>query len=254
MTAPFPYRLRDADAPRIGLIVLQADETIEADFRRLIPPGVEFLVSRVPSGAEVTSETLAEMAGHLTAAAALLPASASFAATGYACTSGTAQIGAAEVSRLLRAGTATDKVTDPVTALIAACRAFGLGRLALLSPYVASVSARLRDTLAAAGIDTPAFASFDVAEEARVARIDGPSIIGAAETVAHRAPVDALFLSCTNLRTLDVIPALEDRLGIPVLSSNLVLAWHLLRLAGVAMPDAPPARLIDHAARNLLRS
>ena len=135
MTAPFPYRLRDADAPRIGLIVLQADETIEADFRRLIPPGVEFLVSRVPSGAEVTSETLAEMAGHLTAAAALLPASASFAATGYACTSGTAQIGAAEVSRLVRAGTATDKVTDPVTALIAACRAFGHSIRTVGSPW-----------------------------------------------------------------------------------------------------------------------
>ena len=254
VTAAFPYRLSEVSAPRIGLIVLQADETIEVDFRRLIPPGVELLVSRVPSGAEVTSETLAEMAGHLTAAAALFPGSVNFAAVGYACTSGTAQIGAAEVARLVRAGTTAAAVTDPVTALIATCRALGLGRLALLSPYVAPVSERLRDTLAAAGIDTPAFGSFDVAEEARVVRIDGPSIIGAAETVAARAPVDGLFLSCTNLRTLDVISALEDRLGIPVLSSNLVLAWHLLRLAGVPMPDAPPSRLIDQTARKSLRT
>ena len=51
---------------------------------------------------------------------------------------------------------------------------------------------------------------------------------------------DAVFLSCTNLRTLNVIPEIEARIGKPVLSSNQVLAWHLLRLAGChAVDDAP---------------
>jgi maleate isomerase len=44
--------------------------------------------------------------------------------------------------------------------------------------------------------------------------------------------VDGLFLSCTNLRTLDVIAPLEEKLKMPVLSSNLVLAWHLSQIAG----------------------
>ncbi len=246
---PFPHTLTEETAPQIGLIVLQADESIEQDFRRLIPPEVDVLVSRVPSDTEVSTETLAAMETHLTAAAALFPVSARFAAVGYGCTSGTAQIGAAEIARRVHAGTATRAVTEPVSALVAACRALGLARLALLSPYVEPVSERLRATLAAAGIETPAFGSFDVAEEARVVRIDGPSIQRAAEAVAAREKVDGVFISCTNLRTLDVIPPLQDRLGVPVLSSNLVLAWHLMRLAGAIAADATPRQLLASAVR-----
>ncbi len=247
MTDIFPHHLTDQRAPQLGLIVLQSDELIELDFRRLIPPQAELLITRVPSGAEVTSDTLAAMEGHLTAAASLFPISARFAAVGYGCTSGTAQIGAAQIARHVHAGTATEAVTEPVSALIAACRALGLTRLALVSPYLASVSARLRDTLAAAGIQTPAFGSFDVAEEARVARIDGPSILNAAEEVVSGTQVDGIFLSCTNLRTLDVIPTLEARLGMPVLSSNLVLAWHMLRLAGLDAGRGTPGQMLSPA-------
>jgi maleate isomerase len=245
MTAePFRYALTEEKAPQIGLIVLQSDESIESDFRRLIPPEVDVLVSRVPSDTEVSTETLAAMEAHLTAAAALFPVAARFAAVGYGCTSGTAQIGAAEIARRVHTGTTTRAVTEPLSALIAACRSLGLARLALLSPYVEPVSERLRQALVAAGIETPAFGSFDVAEEARVVRIDGPSILQAAEAIATREKVDGVFLSCTNLRTLDVISTLQDRLGLPVLSSNLVLAWHLLRLAGAAAADGTPGQLL----------
>ena len=108
----------------------------------------------------------------------------------------------------------------------------------MLSPYVAEVSDRLRGRLAERGVETPVFGSFDEAEEARVARIDGPSILAAGRALAVRGGIEGMFLSCTNLRTLDVIPELEDATGLPVLSSNLVLAWDMLRLAGAA-PDVP---------------
>jgi maleate isomerase len=66
-----------------------------------------------------------------------------------------------------------------------------------------------------------------------VVRIAPNSIISAAESLAAQGGIDAVFLSCTNLRTLELIGALEARLAIPVLSSNQVLGWHLLRLAGM---------------------
>ena len=93
------------------------------------------------------------MADHLSASARLLPPG--LRAVGYGCTSGTAQIGAARVAQLIHAGGQGGAVTDPATALIAACRHLGLRRLTLLSPYVASVSDRLRQVLAQAGIETP---------------------------------------------------------------------------------------------------
>lgn len=44
-----PATLDTARPPRLGLVVLQSDETIEGDFRRLVPNGADLLVSRVPS-------------------------------------------------------------------------------------------------------------------------------------------------------------------------------------------------------------
>lgn len=235
----FAHRLTAGRPTQVGLIVLQADETIELDFRRLFPLDVELFVTRVPSGEEVTPETLAAMEDLLAEAAALFPRSARFSAVGYACTSGSAQIGAGRVAELVRSVTETAVVTNPLSALVAACRALGTTRLGLLSPYVADVSDRLREALRAEGIETPVFGSFEVAEEARVVRIDADSIRAAASSLAKQGGIDGLFLSCTNLRTLDLIPDLEASLGMPVLSSNQVLGWHLLGLAGAPAQFAP---------------
>lgn len=218
----------------LGLIVLQSDETIEDDFRRLLPDaGVSLFVSRIPSSPEVSRESLAAMEGAMTGAAALLPQPVAFDAVGYGCTSGTSVIGAQRVAALVKAGCDTAAVTEPLSALIAGCGALVLRRLAFLSPYVAAVSEGLRGVLAQSGIETPVFGSFDEEVETRVARIDTPSICAAAIALAEKGSVDGLFLSCTNLRTLNAIPQIEAETGLPVLSSNQVLAWHMLRSAGV---------------------
>ena len=52
---PFPHALTPLRPPQVGLVVLQSDETVEIDLRRLLAPDVELLVTRVPSGAEVLS-------------------------------------------------------------------------------------------------------------------------------------------------------------------------------------------------------
>lgn len=78
----------DPPAPpsaQLALVVLQADQTIEGDFRRLFPdPAVALHVSRVPSGLDVTPATLAGMEGALPQAAGLLPRGADYGAVGYA--------------------------------------------------------------------------------------------------------------------------------------------------------------------------
>lgn len=227
-----PYTSAAETGPNLGLIVLQSDETIELDMRRLLPSETPLYISRVPSGTEVTVNTLRNMAGHLTQAANLFPRGLRFDTIGYGCTSGTSQIGTSEIARLTNVGADTKTVTEPVSALLAACEQLDLKRIGFLSPYIEPVSKHLRDILCNNGITTPAFGSFEEATEAKVVRIDTPSIIAAATQIAAQSDIQALFLSCTNLRTLDAIPELEDTLGITVLSSNLVLAWHMARLSG----------------------
>lgn len=223
----------------LGLIVLQSDETIEHDFRRLLPvEDVALYITRVPSAPKVTRETLAQMEAELPGVAWLLPPPLSFDAVGYGCTSGSSVIGPDRIAELVGQGCDTEHVTNPLTALVAACQTLGLSRLAFLSPYVEEVSGTLRGALADRGVGTPVFGSFNEAEETKVAKIDGPSIVNAAIELAKDSAVDAVFLSCTNLRTLDVIGDIETATGKPVLSSNLVLAWHMARLAGCSLaPD-----------------
>lgn len=227
------YTTVDDTRPKLGLIALQADRTIEDDFRRLLPRDVSLLVSRVPSDLDVTPDSLAQMEGALSGAASLFPVGHKFDVVGYGCTSGTAQIGVKVIADRVRAGTEAGAVSEPVSALIASCHALSVNRVAFLSPYVASVSDRLRAVLDAEGIKSPTFASFNEGNEAAVAQIDAGSISGATIDMMGGADVQAVFLSCTNLRTLDVIAPLQEHLGVPVLSSNLVLAWHMLRLGGV---------------------
>lgn len=238
-----PYTLTTHRPTQIGLVALQSDETIEQDMRRLLPPDVEFLVTRVPSGLEVTSDTLRGMEEVLTDAASLLPRGARFAAVGYGCTSGTAEIGASQIAKRIKAGVLTAAVTEPVSALIAACRQLGITRIAMISPYIARVSATLRAVLESAGITVVAFDSFDEGVEERVVRIAPSSITDAALKIAKVADCEAVFLSCTNLRTLDVIDQIERQIRIPVLSSNQVLAWHLAQLADVALSKEAPGCL-----------
>lgn len=244
MTA-YPYQIDASAKKTLGLVVLQSDETLEQDIRRLLPEGTHLHITRVPSGLEVTRDSLAEMEAHLPQAASLFPRGLRFDAIGYGCTSGTAQIGADKITELVRTGAQTAHVTQPVSALLAACKALGLRRLAILSPYIADVSAQLRQVLAEGGIETPAFGSFEEAREDRVARIDQASVFDAALHLAARSDVDGIFLSCTNLRSLDIIAALEAQLGCPVLSSNQVLCWHMAKLAGMALCVPETGRLLQ---------
>ncbi len=227
-----------------GLIALQSDETLEPEVTPMLSgDGLALYATRVPSAPEVTAETLATMEAGLAASAGLLPPSIDFDVVGYACTSGASVIGAAAVAAQVRRGVKTREVTNPMSALAAACAALGISQTALLSPYVAHVSDALRAALAENGVETPVFGSFDEAEEARVARMDPASVVAPAVELAGQGDVQGVILSCTNLRTITVIEQIETACGLPVLSSNQALAWHMRELAGVRKAGAVPGQL-----------
>lgn len=218
----------------IGLVTLQSDETIESDMRQYFPENdVAFYVSRVASAPEVSADTLAMMEAELPKAASLLPPPVTFDVVGYGCTSGTSVIGAKKVIELISSGCSTVAVTDPLTALIVACKKLKISQLGFLSPYVADVSLTLRNSLKKNGVNSLVFGSFDEAVETRVARISGGSIIDACTTLCNQGPVEGIFLSCTNLQTIDVIEEIEELCRVPVLSSNQVLAWHMRTLSSL---------------------
>ncbi len=216
----------------LGLIVLQSDETIETEFRQLIPEAdVALYHSRIPSAPYVTAETLATMEANIPASCKMFP-DKPLDVIGYACTSGATVIGPDVVTKAVHSVHPEAKVTDPLSATIAWCKARGITRIGFLTPYVATVSELMRQKLIEAGLEIAAFGSFEQEEEKIVARIDAPSLIKAMQEI-DTAECQAIFVSCTNLRVAEIVAKASGILGKPVVSSNTALAWHMRHLAGI---------------------
>lgn len=232
---------------KIGLIILQSDQTAEHEFAALLRgEGIALYHTRIANAMEVTPETLRSMERDLPAAAALLPPSFEFDAIGYCCTSGATMIGEDRVNEVIRHVHPDAKTTNPLTACKAALATLDIQRFALVTPYPPSVTAEMQRNLSNAGFETGAVASFNQSDDFTVARISPDSILDAILTVGGRENCEAVFVSCTSLRVLPVIAESEMRLGKPVISSNQATAWHLMRLAGIDDHPDRAGRLFQH--------
>ena len=224
----------------LGVIVLETDETLESEFAQMINlAGVALYHSRIPMVNEIRPDTLLKMEADLPASTRLFPQSLAFDVIGYGCTSAATVIGSDRVASAIQSIYPKARVTDPLAAIIAAGKKLGAQKLGFITPYVPEVSQQMRQRLEDAGYEIAAFGSFQEGDDRIVARISERSILQAAEQVADSAKCDAIVIACTNLRCLNIISEIEARTGIPAISSNQALAWHMLRLASVV--DSHPS-------------
>ena len=227
---------------RLGLIVLSTDETLEFEARQVLAGRQANLMhARISSQPEVTPQTLQTMAQSLTKTAALLPADLS--AIAYGCTSAATIIGPERVQNLIQKTHPGVPVTNPMSAVIAGLRAVGASRIALVTPYLTSVTAPMRAHLLHNGIEVVSEISFAESDDRKVARISEATTRAAVLDAGRAKGVEAIFVSCTNLRSFGVINAVETRLDLPVISSNQALIWHLLHLADIRPTGWGPGRL-----------
>ena len=244
MKLPFTLDGGAAGKAALGLIVLQMDETLEAELRTVFnQPGIALFHTRIPSSEEITSQTLKKMEDDLPSVAGLLPATRPLNVVGFGCTSGATVIGSEKIAALINEIHPEAKVTDPITAVIAALRSLNASKIGFITPYVAEVSAAMRDLLSKNGISVSQIASFEQSQDPVVARISPGSILDAIVQAGEYENIDAIFVSCTNLRCFDIIEQAEEKIGKPVISSNQALAWHMLKLAGLPTISMGPGVL-----------
>jgi maleate isomerase len=180
----------------------------------------------------------------LAAAIGLFPIGGNFDVIGYACTSASSVIGEDRVASLITSARPGVQPTNPATAAKTGLRALGVRRIAVLTPYNIAVTGDIVKMFEAGGFDISSVTTFNEEVEANVARITPQSILEAAVAAGEGSEAEAVFISCTNLRCAGVIAAAEERLGKPVLSSNLALLWHMLTLAGIETRGIAESRLL----------
>ncbi len=223
---------------RFGLIALATDLTTERDAARLMPEGTALHVTRIAFDNPTTPENLRATGPRLRDAAALLVPDVPLAGIGFACTSAGAVLGD-DLPALI--GDKRAPISTPAGGAVRAFRAMRVEKIALMTPYLPETTAPVADYFKAQGIAVVKRHSLGHADDRDMARLDGAAVMEAALEADHPG-AEALFLSCTAISALDVIPRLEARLQKPVLSANLALYWSMLDQAGIAA--AGPYRLI----------
>ena len=230
-----PYDLADEIGYRcrIGLIVLASDYTIEYEFRKMLDiPGVAVYKSRIYNDAEITPESLAAMEGRIAESAGVILPGASLDVVAYGCTSGAMVIGPKNVHARIHEARPGIACTSPMEAAAAALRALEAKRVCLIAPYVDEINRSMRDYILGLGFQVPVMGSWNLSNDADVARITSETTCKAAVELASGDDVDAVFVSCTSIRLAESAGELERIIKKPVISSNIATAWHCLRLAG----------------------
>jgi len=234
-----PYELGAGvgHAAKIGMVVLSSDYTVDHEFRQVfgeqsIGDSIGIFQTRVENSPEVTPQTLAAMEQKIPIALKTILPGETLDVVAYCCTSASTVLGEQTVFDRIAEVQPQAKATTPITAAFAAFKAFSAKRIAVLTPYRRDVNQVLRQYIVDAGFEVPVFGSFNQELDPLVARIDIASLEKAIDRLVSDASVDAVFVSCTSIRMLEAVKSIEDRIGLPVTSSNHAMAWHCLRLAG----------------------
>jgi maleate isomerase len=215
--------------PGIGVIA-PFDFALDRELWRWVPEDVSLYLTRLPFFTTPVTVEMARAVGDRRAVRratqdVLTPEPG---AVIYACTSGSFVNGAAGEYVLRRtmldAGAPAACTTSG--ALIDALRTLGVTGLAIATPYIDAVTVRLVAYLAEHAIRTVSSEGLGLLGHIwRVTYAEVVEIVKAAD----RPEAEALFISCTNLPTYDVIEPLEQALGKPVITANQVTMWAALK-------------------------
>jgi maleate cis-trans isomerase len=221
---------------RIGLIVPSTNTINEAEFWRLAPPGVTIHSARATSTGEF-SEAYFERLREAGRRCADDLATAEVDIIAYGCTSGSIVCPLEEIVSDLTARTGLPAVAT-AGSVVAALQALGVRRVAVATPYVDFINEREEEFLRTHGFEVTSLHGLRLGETQAERRSIGrvpPEHVYRMARICDRPEAEAIFVSCTNLATLDVIARIEADLGKPVVTSNQACFWHCLRSLGI--PD-----------------
>ncbi|WP_116244638.1 Asp/Glu racemase [Nocardiopsis sp. FIRDI 009] len=167
-------------------------------------------------------------------------------AIGYACASGSFVHGAEGERRLHRTMMAAGAPAAVTTsgALVQALGALELDRIAVVTPYVDSVTDRLLGFLGEHGVEVTS--SVGLGLLSHIWRVTYAEVSQAVHSV-DRPDAQGVYISCTNVLTYDIIAPLERELGKPVIAANQVTMWAVMRAAN-RHAVAQGQRLLDVTA------
>lgn len=228
---------------KLGLIVPSWNTVNEYEFQSVLAPQVSVHSTRIKITAD-DEKNFTWMAAQVPDASRLL-AQAKVDVICYGCLAGSFVKGPGhdqEIAQGITAATGIPGVAA-AAAVIDAFRALRVTRVSVASPYEPWLNDKLKsyfktfgvEVLELKGLGTQEHAGFTPEQNAELgAEVDRPES-------------QAVFISCSNFRTLEIIPLLEKKLDKPVLTSNMCSLWKMLRVLGDRRPIPQAGCLFQQA-------
>jgi len=214
--------LDNINRPSVGLIVLNTDFTFERDFARLFnnqKPNFDFYFNRIHFANPMTPKSLAAIEGDLTEVSSEILPNYDLDLVVFNCTSSSSILGDKAIELAINKSKPTAKVLTTSQAVVSNIKRKGLKKVSVLTPYSAEISALLVDYFQRNNLEIVSFRYMDMSDDRDVAMVSPNNIITAAkQAIVDEA--DALFISCTAMRSTEVISVIEKEIGKPVFTSN----------------------------------
>ncbi|QGH70712.1 Asp/Glu racemase [Pseudactinotalea sp. HY158] len=135
--------------------------------------------------------------------------------------------------------------TTTSTASLAALAEVGASKIALVTPYVPEVVHRAEKFFGSNGFPVQRSLGLGITSDWELAEVPLEQVYDMCLEV-DGDDISAIFISCTNLRSVGAIAAIEQAIGKPVVSAIQASFWHCLNVAGVEGGAAPGyGRLFD---------
>lgn len=219
---------------RIGLMIPSANTIIEPEFNAMKPEGISVHATRLMLRV-ATVEALERMAEDTERAARLL-ATAGVSIIAYGCTTGSLIRGLGWDQELIRRieSIAGVPATTTATAVLRAFKNLRINTVAIATPYSEELNRCEQTFFEAHGVRVVNMKGLELYGE----NMRGSSI----ETTFNLASevntpeAEAVFISCTNFKSITVIEELERNLQKPVFSSNTATMWDVLKRLGIREP------------------
>ncbi|OMP66465.1 maleate cis-trans isomerase family protein [Domibacillus epiphyticus] len=120
-------------------------------------------------------------------------------------------------------------IVSSAGALIEGLEAIGAKKVSIITPYMKPLTKTVIEYLNAAGIEVIDSISLEVADNLEVGRLNPLNLIEHADKLNIEG-ADAVVLSaCVQMPSLPAIQAVQDRLGIPVLSAGVATVYKILK-------------------------
>ncbi|GBC74724.1 Maleate isomerase [archaeon HR06] len=195
---------------RVGIIIPSSNTTVEIEFSK-VKSSITFHYCRLRLR-DVNLEELEKMEDKIEEVSSLL-SDASVDLICYACTTGSLYKGLKHEDEIVRRIEKASKIRAITTSrsVIEALKNLKVKRLSVATPYSNEVNLKVKNFLEENEFEIVKLRSLGLINNLDIGRLD-PEVSYKLGKEAYSKDSEALFISCTNLRTFEIIQKLEDEI------------------------------------------